>query len=88
MTDRQEAALAGSVETYADKAQEQMETSEEPILRYFEFAHLPERLQTVSQSFYQLAHHLVRELPRNPERSTALRKLLESKDAAVRAALD
>jgi hypothetical protein len=26
-------------------------------------------------------------LPRNAERSTALRKLLESKDAAVRAAL-
>jgi len=26
-------------------------------------------------------------LPRNPERTVALRKLLESKDAAVRAAL-
>ena len=34
-----------------------------------------------------LAHGLVRELPRNPERTVALRKLLESKDAAVRAAL-
>lgn len=88
MTDRQEAALAGNVETYADKAQEQMAASEEPILRYFEFAHLPDHLQSVSQVFYQVAHHIVRELPRNPERSTALRKLLESKDAAVRAALD
>jgi hypothetical protein len=30
---------------------------------------------------------MVRDLPRNPERTVALRKLLESKDAAVRAKL-
>ena len=30
---------------------------------------------------------LVKELPRNPERTVALRKLLEAKDAAVRARL-
>jgi hypothetical protein len=34
-----------------------------------------------------LAHRIVEELPRNPERTVALRKLLESKDAAVRAKL-
>lgn len=32
-------------------------------------------------------HELVNTLPRNPERTVALRKLLEAKDAAVRAVL-
>lgn len=33
------------------------------------------------------AETIVRTLPRNPERTVALRKLLEAKDCAVRAAL-
>lgn len=61
---------------------------EYPILQYFKYAHLPEYLQTVSKPFTTLAWKLVRTLPRNAETSTALRKLLESKDAAVRAAVD
>jgi hypothetical protein len=32
-----------------------------------------------------MATHIIETLPRNPERTVALRKLLESKDAAVRA---
>ncbi|MET9142459.1 hypothetical protein [Streptomyces sp. NPDC004042] len=59
-----------------------------PILRYFEFGHLPAPLRTVSAPFSELAHQLVESLPAGPERTVALRKLLESKDAAVRAALD
>lgn len=59
----------------------------EPIMRYFAFEHLPEALQAVSKPFYDLAWQLVERLPRNAERSVALRKLLEGKDAAVRAAL-
>lgn len=59
----------------------------EPILQFFEYGHLPAHLQGISRSFHVLAHQLVRVLPRNPERSTALRKLLEGKDAAVRAAI-
>ena len=62
---------------------EQLET--DPILRYFLFAHLPEQLQRTSRSFYYLALVIVENLPRNPERTVALRKLLEAKDAAVRA---
>ena len=57
----------------------------EPMLQFFAYAHLPERLQTVSASFSELAHAIVAKLPRNPERTVALRKLLEAKDAAVRA---
>jgi hypothetical protein len=41
----------------------------------------------VSAPFAQLAERLVAEVPRNPERTVALRKLLEAKDAAVRAAV-
>ena len=59
----------------------------EVILRYFAYAHLPEHLQAVSAPFHALALQIVNEIPRNPERTVALRKLLESKDAAVRAAL-
>jgi hypothetical protein len=59
----------------------------EPILRFFGFEHLPPALREVSKPWCDLAHEVVRTLPRNAERSTALRKLLEGKDAAVRAAL-
>jgi hypothetical protein len=71
----------------------------EHILQFFEFSHLPPHLQLVSKPFCQLAHAIVNgdntaesgnttfgpPLPRNPERTVALRKLLEAKDAAVRA---
>ena len=59
-----------------------------PILRYFEYSHLKTPLRGVSQQFHDLAHALVAQLPPSAETSTALRKLLEGKDAAVRAALD
>lgn len=57
----------------------------DPILRYFHFAHLPEKLQITSIKFFELACYIIAVLPRNAERSVALRKLLEAKDAAVRA---
>lgn len=59
------------------------------ILRYFEFDHLPAGpLRDTSAKFAPLAHELADLLPAGPEQTVALRKLLESKDAAVRAALD
>lgn len=48
---------------------------------------VPEGHQRVSRPWSDLAHDVVATLPRNPERTVALRKLLEGKDAAVRAAL-
>lgn len=57
----------------------------EHIMQFFAFEHLPNHLQTVSQPFGELAELIIANLPRNPERTTALRKLLEAKDAAVRA---
>ena len=61
------------------------QTPAEPLLQFFAFAHLPEHMRVVSIKFYELAEHVVATLPRNPERTVALRKLLEAKDCAVRA---
>jgi hypothetical protein len=59
----------------------------EHILQFFAHEHLPPRLAEVSKPFGELAQRIVDTLPRNPERTVALRKLLEAKDAAVRALL-
>jgi hypothetical protein len=60
---------------------------EDPILQFFAYRHLPSFLQDISEPFSIMAHRISKALPRNPERSVALRKLLEAKDAAVRARL-
>lgn len=59
----------------------------EHIMQFFTYDHLPLHLQEVSKPFCAMAQVMVATLPRGPERSVALRKLLESKDAAVRALL-
>jgi hypothetical protein len=63
------------------------EQPKDHILQFFEYAHLPVHLQAVSRPFCLVAQDVVATLPRNPERTVALRKLLEAKDAAVRCAL-
>jgi hypothetical protein len=57
------------------------------MLIWFEYEHLPEFLQKTSAPFATLANMLVETLKEGPERTVALRKLLEAKDAAVRARL-
>jgi hypothetical protein len=59
-----------------------------PIMRYFEFAHLPPNLQEVSRPIGELAKVMDDALPDGPEKSAGLRKLLEAKDCFVRSALD
>lgn len=59
----------------------------EPLLQFFKYEHLPEHLQTVSKPFCDLARQLVQTHTQNPERTVALRKLLEAKDCAVRSML-
>ena len=59
----------------------------DPIMQFFAYAHLPAHLQAISKPWCELAEHVFATLPRNAERTVALRKLLEGKDAAVRAAL-
>lgn len=59
-----------------------------PILRYFKYEHLPEHLRQVSKPFCDLARWVAEQEWSDPaEKTTALRKLLEAKDAAVRASL-
>lgn len=64
-----------------------MHPSTEAILRYFKHEHLPGKLASISEPFCTLAKWLVDAVPEGPELTTALRKLLEAKDCAVRAAL-
>lgn len=55
------------------------------ILRYFRYDHLTSQyLKDTSKLFADLASQLDDGLEDSPEKSVALRKLLESKDAAVR----
>lgn len=65
----------------------QTETQTEHVAQFFKYDHLPQHLQEVSKPFGELAAAIIATLPRNPERTVALRKLLEAKDAAVRALL-
>ena len=57
------------------------------IMKYFEFAHLPEHLQVVSKPIGELAKLMDDTLPDCAEKSAGLRKLLEAKDCLVRAKL-
>lgn len=57
------------------------------LLQFFAYAHLKPEMQKISKPFGELAEKLVAELPDNPETTTALRKLLEGKDCAVRASI-
>lgn len=57
----------------------------DPMLQWFRYDHLRDDLKEVSRSFAELATWIATNLPRNPERTVALRKLLEAKDCAVRA---
>lgn len=57
------------------------------LMQFFTYAHLPAHLQEVSKPFCDLAQTIIDTLPSNPERTVALRKLLEAKDCAVRAKL-
>lgn len=52
--------------------------------KFFEWSHLPVPLQPTSQQFQALYNWIEHMLPDGPEKTTAIRKLLEAKDCAVR----
>ena len=54
-----------------------------PIMQYFEYGHLPPKLQEVSAEICQIAGRLDKSLPGGAEKSAGLRKLLEAKDCFV-----
>lgn len=53
-------------------------------MKFFNYDHLPEHLQSVSRPFYELAHMFNDTMPDCAEKSAGLRKLLEAKDCFVR----
>jgi hypothetical protein len=57
------------------------------MMKWFAYEHLPPELQAVSKPFHDLAKLVTVDIDGGPERTVALRKLLEAKDAAVRAKL-
>jgi hypothetical protein len=58
------------------------------MLKFFGYEHLRPELQMVALPFHVLAQHVAEFVPAGPERTVALRKLLEAKDAAVRTLSD
>ena len=78
---------AAHAQVEPDTQRRGLQAMSEPIMQFFAFEHLPEHLQPMSRSFAELARDLVTTLPRNQERTVALRKLLEARDCAVRAAV-
>jgi hypothetical protein len=54
------------------------------MLKWFTYDHLPQPLKRVSAHFHLCATSVVEQCEPGPERTVALRKLLEAKDAAVR----
>lgn len=74
-----------SAEVVAPASREEVS---ERMMRWFEYNHLPDNLKAVSRMFHGVALSVVMTIEPGPERTVALRKLLEAKDAAVRAKLN
>lgn len=62
--------------------------SQNLIMKYFAYEHLPPHLQEVSKPIGDLARQMDEQLPECAEKIAGLRKLLEAKDCLVRARLE
>lgn len=65
----------------------QINPCEDPIMKYFAYEHLSEKLQKVSAPICDVARVYNESIRKCSEKSAGLRKLLEAKDCMVRAAL-
>lgn len=61
-------------------------TKQSTIIQFFAYEDVNTHLRELTDEFYYMAQYLDRILPTSAEKSVTLRKLLESKDCAVRAA--
>lgn len=84
-----EETMGYSLELHLEQTIESAHPSIGNVLKYFRFKHLPPGLREPSETFAQAALAMVslRGL-QGTEATVGLRKLLESKDCFVRAALD
>lgn len=71
----------------AEETTQRLLLQKAPILKFFEYRHLPPELQALSKQVCELAFDMARKLPQGAELSAGLRKLLEAKDCFVRARL-
>jgi len=58
------------------------------MTKWFAYSHLPESLRPISRVFHELSVWMMNTIPAGPEATEAMRKLLESKDCAIRAYID
>lgn len=66
-----------------------MHIATQQVLRFFRYGHLKDGPgKDIAAIYANTATLIANRLPEDPETTVALRKLLESKDAAVRAALE
>lgn len=64
------------------------ELQQDDVLQYFSYAHLTnEEMREASEPFARMARDIIDHIPRCPQRTMALNKLVEAKDCAVRAAM-
>jgi hypothetical protein len=84
--DQIDAALIAAIQEAHEAALKAVQPPVAHVLKYFKFAHLPSPLREHSALFCDLANRIACG-PSNPETTVALRKLLEAKDAGVRALL-
>lgn len=61
--------------------------SVQAVVKYFGYEHLPVQVSGVSRRCHDLAVAMLADIPDSPELVVGLRKLLEAKDAFVRARL-
>jgi hypothetical protein len=86
-TDQRHAVMVRVITDMPSESQPIGESKPHYLLQFFDTRHLRDELQRVSAPFQTMAQALDLSLPDNPEKTTALRKLLEAKDCAVRAML-
>jgi len=58
------------------------------MMKWLSYHHLPPELQECVKAYRELGESICAAIPAGPERTVALRKLVESKDCAVRAIIE
>jgi hypothetical protein len=56
-----------------------------PLLKFFEYKGLPKQQQFMGILYQKLALEIIEHVPDSPEKTLALRKLIQSRDEALRA---
>lgn len=77
--------MEAEIKKAQDSFKKEPKVADEPMLRWFSSDGLEEPIAGVVTAYGNLARAMVKFFTPSAERSAALRKLLESKDAAIRA---